>query len=616
MIIDRDNFLPIDSDDLKRRDWDELDILLITGDAYVDSPSFGIALIGRLLEAHGYRVGIIAQPDWRSTKDFEIFSTKPPRLFIGISSGNLDSMVNNYTAAKKRRKTDLYSPGGRGGNRPDRAVIVYTNRIREIYGNIPIVIGGLEASLRRFAHYDYWQDRIRRSILLDSRADLLVYGMGEKQILEIAESLANGIPIEHLNYLDGTTTVTKSLDNLTDFVELPSYDEVSSDQSKFALAFRLQYQEQDPYHGKVVVQQHGDRYVVQNPPAKPLESHELDRLYEYPYTREYHPIYQQEGGVPALKEVKFSIVTHRGCYGSCAFCALVQHQGKLIQSRSKESILKEVKALTKLDDFKGIIHDVGGPTANMYQTGCDRGEEGHCGNRTCLYPTPCNNLQKSHHKYIDLLRTIREVPGVKTVFIRSGIRYDLLMADKENDFLHELCKYHVSGQLKIAPEHVSSKVLKHMRKPGFKYYKKFRDDYEKLNKRLGKKQFLIPYFISSHPGSTLHEMIKLAEHIRDLKYTPEQVQDFTPTPMTLATCMYYTGIDPLTGEKVYVPRNNKEKEMQRALLQFRKPENYEIVKEALIKAERRDLIGDKSTCLISNRKPTPTRQRKRKKSKK
>ncbi|AZR72410.1 YgiQ family radical SAM protein [Anoxybacter fermentans] len=612
----REDFLPINAEDMKARGWDQLDILLITGDAYVDHPSFGVAIIGRLLEIHGYKVGIIAQPDWRDIKDFKAFGDKPPRLFVGITSGNLDSMVNNYTAARRRRKRDVYSPGGVGGKRPDRAVIVYANRVREVFGKVPIVIGGLEASLRRFAHYDYWQDRVRRSILLDSRADLIVYGMGERQVVEIAQSLESGIPIEYLTYLDGTVAKTKSLDGLKDFVELPSYEEVSTDKEKYALSFKLQYQEQDPFKGRPVVQKHGDWYIVQNRPAKPLATHELDRLYELPYTREYHPIYEKEGGIPALKEVKFSIVTHRGCYGSCAFCALVQHQGRIIQSRSKESILKEVRLLTKLPDFKGVIHDVGGPTANMYKTGCSRDGEGYCGKRNCLFPSPCPNLKKSHQEYIDLLRSIRQIPGVKHVFIRSGIRYDLLMADNESDFLKELCEHHVSGQLKIAPEHVSPKVLKAMRKPSFEVYAKFREEYKKVNKMLGKKQYLVPYFISSHPGCGLDEMIQLAEHIRDLKYNPEQVQDFTPTPMTLATCMYYTGIDPLTGEKIYVPKDMGEKRMQRALLQFRDPKNYDLVKKALKKAGRDDLIGSGKKALIPDRRPGAHRRKGQRRKKK
>lgn len=599
----QERFLPLSKSEMISRGWSELDILLITGDAYVDHPSFGVALIGRLLEKSGYRVGIIAQPDWRGTKDFQIFGTKPPKLFIGITSGNLDSMVNNYTAAKKKRKTDVYSPGGQRGLRPDRALIVYANRVREVFGNIPIIIGGLEASLRRFAHYDYWQDKVRRSILLDSRADLLVYGMGEKQIIEIAENLENDIPVKYLTHLDGVTALTKSLDGLRDYVLLPSFAEVSSEKRKYALGFKQQYLEQNAFTGRTVVQQHGDRYVVQNPPAKPLTTHELDLLYQLPYTRKFHPKYEKAGGVPALAEVQFSIVTHRGCYGSCAFCALVQHQGKFIQSRSEQSILEEVRLLTKLDDFKGIIHDVGGPTANMYQTGCLRNGDRHCPQQTCLLPTACKNLEKDHGAYINLLRSIRQIPGVKRVFIRSGIRYDLLLADKSPDFLRELCAHHVSGQLKIAPEHVNSKVLGIMRKPRADVYFKFRQQYAEMNKKLGKKQYLVPYFISSHPGCGLQEMIQLAEHIKDLQYNPEQVQDFTPTPMTLATCIYHTGIDPLTGQSVYVPKTFKEKQMQRALLQFNDPKNYQLVKEALITAGRSDLIGNRPQALIPKKQP-------------
>lgn len=605
----RNDFLPMNAEDMTARGWDELDILLITGDAYVDHPSFGISLLGRLLESHGYRVGIIAQPDWRSTDDFKAFGDRPPRLFVGVTSGNLDSMVNNFTAAKTRRKQDVYSPGGEGGKRPDRALIVYANRVREVFGNVPIIIGGIEASLRRFAHFDYWQDAVRRSILLDSKADILVYGMGEKQILAIAENLAGGVPVEYLDYIAGTTARLKSLEGLNNFVELPSFEEVSTDVEQYARAFKLQYDEQDAYRGRPVIQKHGDQYIIQNPPAMPLSMEEMDKLYELPFTREYHPAYEAAGGVPALQEVKFSIVTHRGCYGSCSFCALVQHQGKLIQSRSKESILREVRKLTEMPDFKGAIHDVGGPTANMYQTGCARGEEGHCGKRTCLYPSPCSNLNAGHRAYVELLREIRKVPGVNHVFIRSGVRYDLLMADTENDFLKELTQYHVSGQLKIAPEHVSPQVLRAMRKPSYEVYARFRKRYEDLNERLGRKQYLVPYFISSHPGCDLDAMIGLAEHIRDLKYNPEQVQDFTPTPMTVATCMYYTGIDPLTGKKIYVPKSPHEKRLQRALLQFRDPRNYELVREALEEAGRKDLIGYGPEALIPPMKPGPERTR-------
>ena len=609
-MVSREDFLPINKKDMEERGWEQLDILLITGDAYVDHPSFGVAIMGRLLELHGYKVGIIAQPDWRSAADFKVFGEKPPRLFVGITSGNLDSMVNNYSAAKRKRRKDVYAPGGEGGKRPDRSVIAYTNRVRQVFGDTPVILGGLEASLRRFAHYDYWQDDVRRSILLDSKADLIVYGMGERQIIEIAENLENDIPIEYLTYLEGTLAKTKSIETLKDFVQLPSYQEVSTDNKKFAHAFKLQYQEQDPYRGRPVVQKQGDWYVIQNPPAKPMKTHELDRIYELPYTREYHPVYKKDGGVPALREVKFSVVTHRGCYGSCAFCAIAQHQGKVIQSRSKESVLEEVKKLTEFPDFKGVIHDVGGPTANMYQTGCERGEEGHCNKRQCLHPGPCSNLNSNHSDYIELLRTIREIPGVNHVFIRSGIRYDLLMEDGENEFLQELCEHHVSGQLKIAPEHVSPKVLDIMRKPSADVYKKFRRKYKKMNEKLEKEQYLIPYFISSHPGCNLNEMIQLAEHIRDLNYYPEQVQDFTPTPMTVATCIYYTGIDPLTGKDVYVPKDEQEKRMQRALLQFKNPKNYKLVKKALTKAGRHDLIGRGKKTLIPENPPRKRRRRK------
>ncbi|WP_110952881.1 YgiQ family radical SAM protein [Anaerosinus massiliensis] len=589
-------FLPISKQDMEERGWQQLDFLFVTGDAYVDHPSFGPAIISRILEKRGFKVGIISQPNWRDTNDFKKLGK--PKFGVLVSSGNLDSMLNKFTAAKKHRSKDNYTPGGRSGRRPDRATIVYCNRIREIWKKTPIIIGGIEASLRRFAHYDYWSNHVRRSILVDSRADLLIYGMGEKQIVEIAEQLAQGIQISAITSVKGTCYQSENLDCVWEYVEVPSYEKVSSDKVKFAEAFKIQYLEQDPIRGKTIVQASGDNYIIQNPPALPLTMEEMDDVYALPYMRTYHPSYEEAGGVPAIEEVKFSLVSQRGCFGGCNFCAIVSHQGRIIQSRSKESIMNEAKLLTALPDFKGYIHDVGGPTANFRRPSCQsQFERGTCRGKACLAPQICRNLTADHSDYIDLLRSLRSLPKVKKVFIRSGIRYDYLLAAKDN-FLEELCEHHVSGQLKIAPEHISEKVTKLMGKSNKDVYIKFVNAFKKMNQKLGKEQYLVPYFMSSHPGATLKDAIELAEFIRDLNYRPEQVQDFIPTPGSLSTCMYYTGINPLTNERIYVARDDKEKHMQRALLQYRDPKNYNLVYQALKQAGRDDLIGYGAKCLI------------------
>ena len=590
------DFLPISKEDMQDRNWDMLDFIFISGDAYVDHPSFGPAIICRILEKHGYKVGIIAQPDWKSTDDFKKLGK--PRLGFLVSSGNLDSMLNKFTASKKFRHTDSYSPGGRSGHRPDRAVVVYCNRLREIFGKVPIIIGGIEASLRRFAHYDYWSDTIRRSILFDSRADLLIYGMGEKQILEIAAELHQGIEVAAITTVKGTCYVTSNLDYVWDSIEVPSYELVSKNKYSFSEAFKVEYFEQDAIRGKTIVQSSGNQYLIQNAPALPLTVEEMDEIYALPYQRTYHPIYETMGGVPAIQEVQFSLVSHRGCFGGCHFCAIVSHQGRIIQARSQESILAEAELLTKLPEFKGYIHDVGGPTANFHVPSCQSQlERGTCREKQCLAPTPCKNLTKSHTDYLELLRALRVLPKVKKVFIRSGIRFDYLMAVKD-DFLEELCRYHISGQLKVAPEHISEKVTNLMGKSGKSVYVRFADAFKKMNQKINKKQYLVPYFMSSHPGASLKDAVELAEFIRDLNYRPEQVQDFIPTPGTLSTCMYYTGMNPLTGETVYVAKDPVEKQMQRALMQYRDPKNRFIVYNALLKAKREDLIGYGPKCLI------------------
>ena len=595
------DFLPISEKDMEERKIEQFDFIYICGDAYVDHPSFGHAIITRFLDSLGYKVGIISQPDWRRKENFMKLG-KPKYAFL-VSSGNIDSMVNHYTSSKKRRREDLYSPGGKAGARPDRALIVYCNKLREAYKEVPIIIGGVEASLRRFAHYDYWDDKVRRSILFDCKADLLIYGMGERPIEEIAEALSSGIDIKYMNYISGTAYITNSLEGLRDVAFIQSYEEVALDKKKYAKAFLVQSKEQDYETGKIIIQPHGDRYLVQNPPSKPLDQYELDRVYKLSYARNYHPIYEAFGGIPALEEVKFSITSHRGCYGGCSFCALNFHQGRVIQGRSHESILEEAKEMIEAPDFKGYIHDVGGPTANFRQAACKKQiKEGVCKERQCMFPAPCKNLIVDHKDYLELLRKLRSLPRVKKVFIRSGIRYDYVLLDKSNEFLQELCKHHVSGQLKVAPEHVSEKVLKLMGKPGKKVYDRFKDKYFQTNKKLGKDQYLVPYLMSGHPGSDLKAAIELAEYVRDMGYNPEQIQDFYPTPGSLSTAMYYTGLDPRTMEKVYVAKSPVEKAMQKALIQYRKPKNYDLVFKALNLANRTDLIGYGSQCLI---KPKP-----------
>lgn len=596
------DFLPITPEDMHSRGIETPDFVYVIGDAYVDHPSFGAAIVSRVLESAGYSVCIIAQPDWHSCEDFKRFGR--PRLGFLVTSGNIDSMVNHYTAAKKRRNTDFYSPGGKAGCRPDRAVIVYCNRIREAYGrDVPVIIGGIEASLRRFAHYDYWSDRVRRSIIIDTGADLLIFGMGEHQIVEIADMLNAGVPVGDLKFTDGTVYLESDKNALPEnTVIVNSYDEVSSDKTAYAEAFLKQSAEQDAVRGKPVAQLDRDFYVVQNPPSMPLTTQELDDVYMLPYARDYHPIYKSQGGVPAISEVKFSLTSCRGCFGGCSFCALTFHQGRTITSRSHESLLAEAEMLTKLPGFKGNIHDVGGPTANFRTPSCKRQlTHGVCKNRQCLFPTPCKNLEVSHSDYLSLLRKLRKINGVKKVFVRSGIRYDYLLYDNDESFFTELCKYHISGQLKVAPEHISDHVLKYMGKPGQSVYEKFSDKFYEINERLGKKQFLVPYLMSSHPGSRIKDAVYLAEFLRDKHMNPEQVQDFYPTPGSLSTCMYYTGIDPRTMTEVYVPKSYEEKQMQRALLQYKRPENHNLVRKALIIAERTDLIGSGPKCLISDK---------------
>ncbi|HPL98750.1 MAG TPA: YgiQ family radical SAM protein [Bacillota bacterium] len=596
-MISRDDFLPISKEDMQRKKIEQLDFIFVSGDAYVDHPSFGSAVITRLLESRGYKVGIIPQPDWRNTDAFKALGR--PRLAFLVSSGNMDSMVNHYTAGKKPRREDLYSPGGVRGKRPDRAVTVYCNRIREAFKDVPVIIGGIEASLRRFAHYDFWDDRVRRSILFDSRADLLIYGMGEKPVIQVAEALESGMEIKYITYINGTAYIAPELGNIPDATVIPSFDEVRDSKRKYARAFMLQYREQDYHTGRVLIQPHGERFLVQNPPAAPLTETELDDVYSLPFTRQYHPVYKNQGGIPALKEVKFSLTSQRGCFGGCSFCALNFHQGRVVQSRSHESIIEEAELLLKDPEFKGYIHDVGGPTANFRHAACDKQlNAGVCKNRQCLYPTPCKNLKVDHKDYVALLKKLRSLPGVKKVFVRSGLRYDYIIADKKDEFLRELCENHISGQLKVAPEHVSDKVLRYMGKPSKEVYGRFVKKYFDMNKRLKKEQYLVPYLMSGHPGSDLSAAVELAEYVRDMGYNPEQIQEFYPTPGTLSACMYYTGLDPRTMKPVYVPRDPEEKAMQRALIQYRNPENYGLVYKALKSAGREDLIGFGEKCLI------------------
>lgn len=595
----KEGFLPISKEDMEKSKIDVLDFVLVTGDAYVDHPSFAHAIISRLLVSYGYSVGIISQPDWHSCEDFKKLGR--PRLGFLVSAGNIDSMVNHYTSAKKRRNNDFYSPGGKAGLRPDRATIVYCNRIREAYGRkIPVIIGGIEASLRRFGHYDYWSDKVRRSILIDSGADLLIYGMGEHQIIEIADLLNADVPVSQIKYVKGTVYAEDNKENLPDdCVILPTYDEVSTNNELYAKATYMQYQEQDAVRGRALCQLDRDYYIVQNPPSAPLSTYELDKVYELPYMRTYHPIYQKDGGVPAITEVKFSLTSCRGCYGGCNFCALTFHQGRTVTARSHNSLIREAELLTKDKDFKGYIHDVGGPTANFRNASCEKQlHYGVCKDRQCLFPTPCKNLEVSHSDYLSLLEKLRKIKGVKRVFIRSGIRFDYLMADKDDSFFKSLCAHHISGQLKVAPEHISKDVLYYMGKPEHQVYKGFTEKFYSINKKLNKKQFLVPYLMSSHPGSELKDAILLAEFLRDNHLNPQQVQDFYPTPGSISTCMYYTGIDPRTMKKVYVPKTYEEKQMQRALLQYKRPENYSLVYKALTKANRGDLIGNSPLCLI------------------
>ena len=594
-------FLPVCKQDMIDRGWEQLDFVLVTGDAYVDHHSFGTAIISRVLEAAGYKVGIIAQPNWKNTDDF--MKLGKPRLAFLVNGGNMDSMVNHYSVSKKPRDKDMYSPGGKMGLRPDRATIVYCNKIREAYKDTHIIIGGIEASLRRFAHYDYWSDRVRKSMLIDSGADLLIYGMSEKQIVEVANALNDGFEPKYIRHVNGTCYVADTKDEIyEDYIEIPSYKEICESKEAYARAFKAQYDEQDPYRGKAIIQRHGDKYLVQNKPETPLNREELDAVYALPYVKDYHPMYEPMGGIPAIEEVKFGIVSSRGCFGSCSFCAITFHRGRAVQSRSHESILEEAKYITELKDFKGYIHDVGGPTANFRNAACKKQiTKGACKHRQCLHPEPCKNLDVDHSDFISLLRKVRSLPKVKKVFVRSGIRYDYVMADKNDKFFKELVEHHVSGQLKVAPEHIAEEVLQHMQKPAGNTYDKFREKFFRLSEKAGKKQYIIPYLMSSHPGSTLNSAIELAEYLRDTKYQPEQVQDFYPTPGTLSTTMFYTGLDPLTMKPVYVPKSKHEKAMQRALLQYRAPRNYDLVHAALVEAGREDLIGFGPRCLIKPR---------------
>ncbi len=591
-------FLPISKEDMIERGIEQLDFVYVIGDAYVDHPSFGPAIISRVLESHGYTVGIISQPDWRKKESIQILGE--PRLGFLVSGGNMDTMVNHYTVAKKKRKVDAYTPGGVMGKRPDRATITYSKLIRQSYKKSPIIIGGIEASLRRFGHYDYWSDSVKRSILLDSGADLLSYGMGERSIVEIADALNSGIEIQYVTFIEGTVYKTKDISGVYDYIMLPSFDEILESKRTFAESFYTQYLNTDPFAAKILIEPYNDGvFVVQNTPSKPLTEEEMDTVYALPYMRAYHPSYEEVGGIPALADLKFSLVNNRGCFGGCSFCALTFHQGRIIQTRSHKSILQEANLMLEDKDFKGNIFDVGGPTANFRHTACEKqNTHGACVKKQCLWPKPCKNLKIDHKDFSKLLKDLRELPGVKKVFIRSGIRFDYLIEDQDDSFLYELCEHYVSGQLKVAPEHISDTVLDLMGKPSNDVYEKFMKKYKEVNNKLGKKQYVVPYLMSSHPGSSLKEAIELAEYIRDLGYMPEQVQDFYPTPSTLSTCMYYTELDPRTMKKVYVPKNPHEKAMQRALIQYRNPKNYDLIVEALVEAGRTDLIGFDKKCLI------------------
>lgn len=593
MMID---FLPVNQQDLKNRGWDEVDIIFVSGDAYVDHPAWAVGILGRFMEKQGFRVGIIAQPDWHNTEDIRRLGR--PRLFFAVSAGNMDSMVNHYTADKKKRREDLYSPGGQAGLRPDRATIVYTNLIRQAFSDVPVIIGGVEASLRRLAHYDYWSDQVRRSVLADSKADLLVYGMGEYTLLETARHLKAGKEIQYLTQLRGSCYMAKHLPETA--IEIASYEKVKQSPEAFAEATKVIYRQSNPYNSCSLAQQHGERWLVQNPPALPLSTAQMDAIYDLPFNRKAHPSYNACGGIPALASVQFSVTTHRGCFGGCAFCSLGLHQGKFIQSRSPYSIINEVGELTSHPDFKGTISDVGAASANMYGLKGKNDELcRQCTRTSCLYPAVCSNLNIDLTPSVKLWRSLRQIKSVRHLFVASGVRYDLILRDKSGQYLKDLCKYHIGGQLKIAPEHVSDKVLKIMNKPGKAEYKRFIQEFKKVNQALGSKQYLIPYFISAHPGCDLRDTVELAEFVRDeLQYHPEQVQNFTPTPMTVSTCIYYTGLDPFSKRSIYVPRENRERKWQRALLQYRDPRNRELVKEALENCGRQDLISASSKALL------------------
>ncbi len=596
-----EGFLPVNREDMLEKGITRPDFVYLCGDAYVDHPSFGSAIISRILEAHGYTVCMLCQPDWHQPECVREFGE--PRLGFLVSAGNMDSMVNHYTVAKRHRKTDSYTPGGVMGKRPDRAVTVYCNMIRRSYKHVPIIIGGIEASLRRLGHYDYWSDRVKRSILLDAGADLISYGMGEHSIVEIADALAAGIAVSDISWIEGTVYKTRQEDSIYDAIRLPDFEEIEKSPERYAESFAIQYRNTDPFAAKRVYECYdGALFVVQNPPAKPLSELEMDDVYDLPYMRDYHPMYRKDGGIPALGEIKLSLTSNRGCFGECNFCALTMHEGRIVQARSHENILKEAREILEDPDFKGYIFDVGGPTSEFRAPACEKQlTKGACVGKKCLWPSPCKNLRVDHSDYVQLLREVRSLPGVKKVFVRSGFRFDYLMADSNKEFLREICAHHVSGQMRVAPEHISDNVLKEMGKPKVEIYNAFVREFEKINKELGLKQYIVPYLMSSHPGSRLKDAIALAEYIRDMGYIPEQVQDFYPTPGTVSTCMYHTGINPLTKEKVYVPRSPHEKAMQRALIQYRRPENYALVREALLREHREDLIGYDRRCLIRPR---------------
>ena len=597
-------FLPISKKDMKQRGWEQCDFVYVIGDAYVDHPSFGHAIISRVLEHAGYKVGIISQPDWRDPASIDILGR--PRLGFLVMGGNMDSMVNHYSVFKHHRKIDAYTPGGVTGKRPDYATVVYCNLIRQRYRDVPIIIGGMEASLRRLAHYDYWSDKMKRSILLDSQADLLLYGMGERSIVEVADALNAGLSAQDLCFIDGTVYRSRTTDQVVDGITLPDWETVKADKAAYARSFYTQYLNTDPFTARPLIEPYGRDFVIQNPPQKPLTQEEMDLSYDLPYENNYHPSYEKAGGVPAIKEIKFSLTSNRGCFGGCSFCAITFHQGRIIQTRSHESILREAERMTRDPEFKGYIHDVGGPTANFRLPACEKQlTKGVCAGKQCLFPRPCRNLRADHSDYVSLLRELRALPGVKKVFIRSGIRFDYLLADKDDTFFRELVKHHVSGQLRVAPEHVSDHVLDLMGKPRNAVYERLLEKYKSLCGKMGLDQYVVPYLMSSHPGSRLEDAVLLAEHVRDMGYMPEQVQDFYPTPSTISTVMYYTGLDPRTMEPVYVARDPHEKAMQRALIQYRDPKNYALVHEALIRCHREDLIGTGPKCLIRPRKKAP-----------